>query len=273
MPSEDDLRTALAHGVASLYPDVDAELDRVLSTATRRERLRRTSYAVAVAAAVALVLMLAGHDWRPAAAPEPARETPVWDLPSGVGRYASPVDLLPGRWNVDFLPDRWPHRAEADIDVPVGWGQDDRFSLATGPGGERATRRIDFIAGKELALAWCPGQELGAERTPLDIARAISSVAAMSADAPEPVTVDGHDGWFVELGDTPARETPDCRRPDTYLYAVPGLVCQAPGFTTLMWVFDIDGRELAVFASYGPRATDQQVEEMVRMVETASYTT
>jgi hypothetical protein len=273
MPSEEDLRSALGLGVASLYPDVDSELDRVLSTATRRERVRRTSYAAAVAAAVALAVVLLGHDWRVTAAPEPAREIPVRDLPPSVGMFADPADLAPGRWNVDFLPDRWPARAEAVVDVPAGWGQDDRFALATGPGNEPDTRRLDFFVGRELDLSWCPGQGLGPERTPLDIARAISSVAAMSAGALEPVTVDGHDGWFVELDDTPAREKPDCRQPDTFLYTVPGMVCQAPGFTTLMWVFDIDGRELAVFASYGPRVSRPQVEEMVRMVETAHYTT
>jgi hypothetical protein len=65
---------------------------------------------------------------------------------------------------------------------------------------------------------------------------------------------------------------PACPDADTFLYSVPRVPRDAPGFTTLMWASDIDSRQLAVYAGHGPEVTDDQVDELVRTDATAHYT-
>ncbi|MFC4785843.1 hypothetical protein ACT8ZV_15290 [Nocardioides sp. MAHUQ-72] len=273
MPGEDELRTALATAVDPIHPDVEAELERVLARATTRTRARRAAYAAALVAAVALAVLLAGHDWGPrAAGPEPAEPVTVQALTPQRGMFRNPADLVPGTYQVTFLPGDWWHGIVAEVTVPAGWGQDDRYALATGPAERPATRRLDFFTGPDAVLARCSRTGLGASPTPLEVARAVGSVAGMSASAPQPVTLDGHNGYLVELRDTPAKETSTCDREDNFLYAVPGMRGEASGFTALMWTFEVEGRQATVFASYGPDVTDDQVDELVRMVESARFT-
>ena len=60
MLADDELRAALTARVPDLDPDVEAELDLLLTRADSLARRRRTTYAVGL---VALALTYAGHTW------------------------------------------------------------------------------------------------------------------------------------------------------------------------------------------------------------------
>ena len=142
MLADDELRAALTARVPDLEPDVEAELDRLLTRADSLARRRRTTYAVGLVAAVTVLALVLGRDWVPKAeTPEPTDDVPVRALDPARGEYVDPEDLDPGRYRarfafppVDGLPD-------VEIDVPAGWGQDNDSALATAPSSNSSADR------------------------------------------------------------------------------------------------------------------------------------
>src|SRR4051794_28264307 len=203
MLSEDELRAALTTRLPELAPDVEAELGRVLDRASARARVRRASYAVGLVAAVVATLLVLAHDWRPPArGPDPVDEVPARaQTLVNRGTYQHPQVLPSGRYQVRFLgPVKgWPGLAVA-LDVPVGWGQDDVYALATGPGDANRTRRLDFFDGvKRLWPDECSSDVVPAGSGTWELARALATMVGARATGPTPTTLDGHAGYQLRL--------------------------------------------------------------------------
>jgi hypothetical protein len=274
MLADDDIRELLGSRLPELRPDVEAELERVLGRAASRTRTRRAAYVAGLVAAVVAGVLVLGHDWRLSApAPEPADEPPVHARAlSNHGWYAQPADLTPGRYQAWFLG--WGDVA-IEMDVPDGWGQDDIYALATGPGNRADTRRIDlFDHVRSIQPDPCVDELVRPGPGALGLAREVASLARTTSTGPTPVTLDGHPGYFVRLEDPRRpRATQHCTGGVALRELRAGVVgaVDLPGWTSLIWVLDVGEDRAVVSASYGPDGTPDQEAELVRMVESALF--
>jgi hypothetical protein len=276
--ADDELRHALLTRLPDLQPDVEGELERLLARADSAARRRRTAYVVGLVAAVLVAAgLVVGHDWRTDATRlEPVDHPPVRAQPlaGSRGMYDSPAAIEPGRYRAHLLApvNRYPE-LQVELDVPAGWGQDDVYALATGPGEADGTRRIDLYANVPRVIPnACSDDLLRTGSTALDLATTISTTAGRSSSGLTPVTLDGHPGYRLALHE-PANGSRSCANMNVWRETPRGSV-QAfglPGWTTLLWVCEVDGVRVVIAARRGPDTTPAQEAELVRMVESASF--
>ena len=274
MVSDDGLRAALATRVEHLDPDVEAELDALLGRATRRRVARAAAYVVGVAAAVTMLSVYAAHDWRTVETPDPVDQTPFHAqvlMPRGTYADPSPVEAGPTHVAFGSGPVLTPY---LEVDVPEGWSQDDDMVLTTGIGGARTTLRIELSGNvKAVFPEPCRGRRQAVGPGVDDLATALAGMKVVSTGPPTPVTLDGHGGYQVRLTVPSGFDPTTCKGGWLGLYQngawTKGYAVK--GWTSLIWVLDVDGYRLVIDACYGPEATPEEVEGLVHMVETARF--
>jgi hypothetical protein len=276
MLADDDLRAALGTRLPDLLPDVEAELERVLDRAGSRAHKRHAAYVAGLVAAIVATVLVLGHDWRPVSqAPGPADDPPVLAQPlTSDGVYDDPADLTPGRYRARFLG--WADVA-IDLDVPAGWGQDDIYAFATGPGDRADTRRIDlFDDVQRIQTKACKGRIVRPGPGTSDLARELASLPRTRATRPTPVNLDGYPGWFLRLEAGRAHASPDpcaggsvLREGDSVDAMITAL--DMPGWTTLVWIVEVAGQRAVISASHGPDVSPAQEAELVQIVESGSF--
>jgi hypothetical protein len=277
MLSDTELRRRLTAATAHLTPDLEAELEKVFRRARMRRGLRWGGYVVGLAATVAAVLVLVGLRWSPPASePDPVdTDVPAQALYNR-GLFMDPAAVEPGRYLVRVNQPPAPESMYVAIDVPAGWGQDDVYSLATAAANDPTTRRLDFYGGvRRVQADACAWPLVRPGDSTLALAQALSSIAGVRTSEPEPVRLDDRPGYLVRVrAPTSQKALDDCLDGVYLLYAaVDRRLCHdAPGWTDLIWVVDVDGRRLVINASYGPEVAPAEVDELVRMVESVTFT-
>jgi hypothetical protein len=276
MLNDDDLRAQLTTRLADLDPDVEAELGRVLDRARFRTGRRRTTYAVGLVAAATVIALVLGRGWvLRAEAPAPTNDVPVRALDPERGKYVDPEDLDPRRYRARFAFPPVGGLPDVEIDVPAGWGQDNDSALATAPSSNGSARRIDLV-GRVLRVDSNPCSPKWVVPAPgtLGLARALSSVARTGVTPPVPVTLDGHDGYVVRLqGPRTEDAFLRCTQGSPFqLYLQEGVMAfEYPGWTSRIWVLDVEGSPVLIHASHGPDVTPSEETELVGMVESISF--
>jgi hypothetical protein len=275
MLADDELRQALSTRFPELRPDVEDELDRLMERAGARDRTRRVTYAMGlVAAAVVALLAVVGQDWlREARGPEPVDEPPVRAAVRlhSDGMYAEPEALAPGRYQAFFLG---LSTVTVELDVPDGWGQDDIYALATGPGDAPDTRRIDlFDTIDKVQRDPCRERLTHVRPGALNLARVLADLARTRSSGPTPVTLGGHPGYLVRLEDPHHLVSPFCARTTALReYDMGGIRAEGlAGWTSDIWVVDVAGTTVVLSATHGPDVTPAQEAELVEIVQSASF--
>ena len=275
MLADDELRHALATRLPDLQPDVEGELERLLARADSVVRRRRTAYLAGLfAAAIVVAGLVLGHAWhRNADEPQPVDDMPrsARPLEAERGFYADPSELVPGRYRARALGSVYP-AVQLELDLPSGWGQDDMYAVATGPGDDAATRRIDAFAdvrrievlrcGRARAVPTGPGT--------LDLASALASLGGDRSSEPTPVRLAGYAGYRLRLaGARSSCSAGSMLREGSFRGIV--RLDDEWDWTNRLWVLDIDGINVLINASNGPDATPGQKAELVRIVESISF--
>jgi hypothetical protein len=135
-----------------------------------------------------------------------------------------------------------------------------------------------------------PCQWAGTESQPgVDVeslADALTEVPMRNATAPQAVTLDGHDGVYLEWtvpddididedGDFPeCDETSDGHR-DFRSWTGLGWAAtrfqQGPGQIDRLWILDVGGQRLVIDAFSMPWATDAEIRELIGVVESIDF--
>ena len=283
MLADDELRAALTTRLPDLEPDVERDLGRVLDRAAFRARRRRAAYVVGLVAAVVATVLVVGHDWqRQAREPEPVKDVSVTAqaLTAKRGMYHDPAPLPPGRYRAEFLgPAATFPGPGVELDIPAGWGQDDLYAFATGPGDRAATRRIDLFADiQRIVFDSCGNRVLepgpGAHNLATTLATTLASAAATDVTGPTPVTLGGYSGFRLRLEDVQGSgPTGPCAEGTVLREGFPGYLCVAglARWTDLVWVLDVGDSRVVISASHGPHVSPASEDELVRIVESASF--
>ena len=275
MLADDELRGLLTTRLPELRPDVETELERVLSRATTRARRRRAAYVGGLAAAVVAAVLVLGHDWRTQAdPPDPVDRDrgKVMDLVIR-GVYNDPAPVAAGRYRA-FVVGSGAH-IKVELDIPAGWGQDDVFAFATGAGSDNRTRRIDAFAGVEkIGPNPCTDERFRPAPGIHGLAVALTGLAQNTSTTPRRVTLDGYPAYFLRLH---GHRAPSGSAPCTGGAVPRGLddnvmvSADLSAWTSLVWVVDVEGEPVVLVASHGPGATTAQEGELFRIVGSASF--
>lgn len=121
--------------------------------------------------------------------------------------------------------------------------------------------------------------------TPAEIADALAAQASRDASNPVDVTVAGYDGKHITLhvpNDAPTREEAfkDCDGGEFASYGVTGGAAsvdglerthQGPGQVDELWILDVNGAIVIIDAMYRPDTSDELIEEMREIAESAVF--
>ncbi len=108
-----------------------------------------------------------------------------------------------------------------------------------------------------------------------DLVRALRAQRLTSTSPPAPVTLDGHDGIYVEL--TVPRDVSFENCDQGYYYFWEGRpgdaqhVADSPGAVERVWILDVDGERAVLTAISALGVSDEQVEELTEMVESVRF--
>jgi hypothetical protein len=101
-----------------------------------------------------------------------------------------------------------------------------------------------------------------------DLADALVAQKSTRATAPQPVTLAGHEGVYVELASP--RDISTCTKYPG-LWREPERGIYNDGQVDLVWILDVDGQRLVVNAAYTPKSTASDIDKLTSMVESLEF--
>jgi hypothetical protein len=117
----------------------------------------------------------------------------------------------------------------------------------------------------------CSGQGPSPDPGPTakDVASALSTQQGPHTTQPKPVTVDGHQGWYVELSVPTDSDLSNCDAEDLDYFTAGGGArhTNTPGAVDRLYVVDVSSEVVVIDSGYTPQASAAQIEESLRMVE------
>ena len=187
------------------------------------------------------------------------------DIRGNAGRYA-----LTAR--ADFAPPL------AVIDVPEGyagfgffalWPQDDGSDPPFSALNYWGVHAVYAHPCRSLRGATPPGESVA------ELAAALADQEATSATKPVPVTLDGHDGLYLELTMPTNVAFDKCEEGYFALWqGSPGdkhHFIQDPGLVERLWILDVDGDRVVLATQAAPGAPTDGVNELTAMVESVRF--
>ena len=204
----------------------------------------------------------------PRSAPSSAPAAVV-SLPSGDGETV----LDPGPYVFPVIDsDGWPSMLPV-VSVPPGYAAtDDAAGVTVGDDDVDADARqlriwsIDSIYSHPCDTS---RTTLTVGPTAADLADALAAQPMRDGTDPVPVTIDGHDGYYVELSVPDDIDIATC--PAAKFFSWPGRWQQAPGQVDMLWIVDVDGQRLVFDAWTLPGVDPQQTTQLQNMVTTATF--
>jgi hypothetical protein len=204
----------------------------------------------------------------PVAGADPSSSAP--SNPSDTASYdvvPTSGSLVPGSWAM------WPVGGDDDtplplLDVPDGWE-------AGGPWMFARHRAMGYWVVTGVIKHACSGREtLEAGTTPEDFAEGLAGLSAFTTTEPEPVTLDGYDGVYLELTTPNGVDYGSCVDGSLFVFEA-GLTgarhISEPGWTDRYWILDVDGLRVVLQAGANRRATRAEVQEQKAMWESVEF--
>lgn len=163
------------------------------------------------------------------------------------------------------------------LDVPSGY---ERFELLAvlsrlkAPNGDDKYA-VGYWAPSGVYADACSGQggapDPGA--TAKDVASALSAQQGPRTTRPKPVTVDGHQGWYLELSVPTNADLSSCDAEDLDYFTAGGGArhTSTPGAVDRLYVVDVSGDVVIIDTGFTPQASTAQIDETLRMVENGRF--
>ena len=199
----------------------------------------------------------------------PATSSDPGDAPSAAPPHLTgdAASLTPGTYQFSFVANPGVESPDALVEVPGGFVEGDDWYVVSDDKEEFLGLWVVGLVDHDACLheeadAFDPGPSVE------DLANALVAQTSTRAAAPEPVTLAGHPGLYVELASP--RDLSDCgnhpglwRQPERGIYGKRQV--------DRVWILDVDGQRLAVDASYGPGATAVERDQLTSMVHSLKF--
>jgi hypothetical protein len=240
----------------------------------RRPTTRRRGLVVAGTALLTGVAVLA-------CTPEPSEQTPA--PTAGTTASADAVPLLADQTLVELEPGPYawdsgnaaPDRFMAVVTVPEGYVSMDRDGFGVRGSGDQGRPDDRVLWLWELTEIYSHPCDATGVLQPVgpavaDIAAALAAQPLRDGTEPEPVTIGGFDGYYVELTVPDGTDVDSC--PTGRFNSWPGRWMQEGGQVSMVWIVDVDGQQITFEGSHGPSADPAKAAELTTMVESARFT-
>jgi hypothetical protein len=205
------------------------------------------------------------------AASGPAASEAARSAPFSLREYDGPID--PGPHRLPLISWERSYPVDALVQVPPGFITPGGWVIDNGQNG-RAYGDLMFFGDVDLVdTDPCgAGRNVKPGSTVRDLAQSLVDQVPHRAATPEPITVGGHRGLYVELR-VPSNLT-RCESGEFTVFAVDQVenpwYSAGPGSLLRFWIVDVDGQRVAVAVKVVPGRTTHTAE-LVQMAETARF--
>lgn len=250
-----------------------------------RSRTRRRAALGAVVATLAAAAMLNPGSLETLQRVDTAPPADVPEDQASALRFLGADEAVPpGRYSVE-VPGVDPARLWVEMDVPNGFRTSQgRENYRSGPvaGTEKRLLGVSVWTITGVNLNPCHGRPLPALQrhvdpgpTVDDLAEALSAQPYRVGTPPRPVSIDGHDGLYLELRFTDGFDPDSCATEayEAWVSVDPRTRARAERFwytphtVDRIWILDVDGTRIAVNAFYDERASAAQLAGLEAMLE------
>ena len=188
----------------------------------------------------------------------------------------------PGRYALTARGDGTPPLAV--LDVPAGFSNFGFFALWPSGSAEETGanadpyRAVQYWTVDGVFFDPCdrqgkPARDAGTSVD--DLAAALVAQKLTSTSKPAPVSLDGHDGLYLEMMASPDVEFDDCEIGYYFFWeGMPGDAqhsADSPGTVERTWIIDVDGERVVLVAASAPGVSHTQVEALTHMVESVQF--
>jgi hypothetical protein len=183
-------------------------------------------------------------------------------------------DLAAGCWAIQArgLPDS----PLAELDLPAGFSGNDAWVWVNDIGedewGAITLLPVGAVYPDPCARAGNP-PKVGPSVE--DFARALASQKVTTTTKPTPISLDGHEGVYLEMSVPAGFDSSACRGKELRLWETEGE--EYPGadtsYVSRYWVLDVDGQPVVLVANTNTSATSETVARFTRIAESATFTT
>lgn len=104
-----------------------------------------------------------------------------------------------------------------------------------------------------------------------DFARALAAQKVTTTARTVPVSLDGHDGVYLELSVPAGFDVSRCRDEELTLWTGPEKPGADPGQASRFWVLDLDGQRVVLAVNINAEATKETVERFTGIAESAAF--
>lgn len=167
----------------------------------------------------------------------------------------------------------------AVLDVPAGYSNFGFFALVPEGFGtaEIPLRSVQYWTVNGVFVDPC-AMDAGAPDAGTSVEELAAALAAQkltSVSEPVPVTLDGHDGLYLEITASADISFEDCDAgyygywegsPDDAQHTA-----DSPGTVDRTWILDVDGERVVLLAAAPPGVTKAHIDELTSMVESVRF--
>ncbi len=229
--------------------------------------MRHINSAAAALAAVAALTSCSNDD--PVAA---TRTTPTSSPSESDPGYT----MLPDQTPTSLKAGRWAVTPAGKHDAPLAvFGVPKRFeggaSWLVTDGGYIGYWTVDRVYAN--ACKTISSTRVGS--TTEALATALVAQKRTTTTKPVPVSIDGHDGLYLELTTAPDVSLDNCTPDDAFYiwdtYGVGGVRGESEPVVDRYWILDVFGQRVVLLTSVPPDAATATVEQLTSMVEAATF--
>ena len=228
------------------------------------------------ASVLALMAVLAACSEDPASTNSEADEdqqttsaSPTPDCPAVAFHHDA---LAPGCWAIEIRGlDGSPL---AELDLPAGFSGNDAW-VWVNPDREDEWGAITLLPVGDVYPDPCTraGNPPKVGPSVEDFATALAAQKVTTTTTPVPVSLDGHDGVYLELSAPADFDLSRCRGKELISWETEGEPSGGdPGFVNRYWVLDVDGQRVVLVVATTDDATDETVERFTGIAESATFT-
>ena len=181
-------------------------------------------------------------------------------------------ELAPGCWAIKARS--VPGSPLAELDLPAGFSGNDAWVWVNADNPDR-WGAITLVPVGDVYLDPCTRAGTPAKVGPTveDFAAALADQKVTTATEPVPVSLDGHDGVYLEMSVPPGFDIGSCRDEAVVLWQGAGTEDPSadPEHLSRHWVLDVDGQRFVLSVTTAVDADTQTVERFTDIVEAATF--
>lgn len=179
-------------------------------------------------------------------------------------------ELAPGCWAIKARG--VPGSPLAQLDLPAGFSGNDAWVWVNADRqGEWGA--ITLVPAGDVFLDPCTRagepQKIGASVE--DFASALAAQQVTTTTQPVPVSLDGHEGVYLEMSVHPLFDVSRCHGEELILWTGPEDPGTDPGLVIRYWVLDVDGQRIVLAVNTGADATTETVAKFTAIAEAATF--